>query len=440
MTKEKNLKLFLYTQILSIFAYNLFVTSINFHVLDLTGSATKFSGTVLLGILPKLLFLQVAGLVTDFFNKKKSFILSDVAYATTVFVLIIISYFTNFTFYTLAIISFITGIIRSFSIPINKTIIPLIVDKSAFVKANSYEVSNDKIARTLAPVLALYLSAFAGFRVAIILTFVLYVLTAFLKSKIEISHNIISKGDSSTFIDKLTSNFNRIREGFNITIQNRNILFVLINAVLTQIFFHQFMYIVYPIFLKSLDYSEMGTIVKISSFLSMGKSTIWKSVNAWIAVGSVIGVIFSMAYIRRIKDSMDEKKGISLGIYGISFVGILLSLSFVGFKVFGWRGLTFINILFLLNGLLYFFFNIFTIFFSSYYQQIIGKDMLGRFVANFMMMFSISSLIGISIYGRLSSYGWKLPIIFLFFGSCLKILIQFFCFSHNKNENIGEEK
>lgn len=439
MTKEKNLKLFLYTQILSIFAYNLFVTSINFHVLDLTGSATKFSGTVLLGILPKLLFLQVAGLVTDFFDKKRSFVLSDVAYATIVFVLIIISYFTNFTFYTLAVISFITGIIRSFSIPINKTIIPLIVDKKAFVKANSYEVSNDKIARTLAPVLALYLSAFAGFRVAIVLTFVLYVLTAFLKSKIEIGH-VISKADSSTFIDKLKSNLNRVREGFNITIQNRNILFVLINAVITQIFFHQFMYIVYPIFLKSLDYSEMGTIVKISSLLSMGKSAIWKSVNAWINLGSVIGVISSMAYIRRIKDSLDEKRGISLGIYGISFVGILLSLSFIGFKTFGWKGITFVNILFLLNGMLYFFFNIFTIFFSSYYQKIIGKDMLGRFVANFMVMFSVSSLIGISVYGRLSSYGWKLPIAFLMFGSCLKIFLQFFFFSQDKDENIGEEK
>ena len=55
-------------------------SAINFYALDLTGSPIRFANVMLLGILSKAIFLQFAGMISDTFDKKRTFILIDIFY------------------------------------------------------------------------------------------------------------------------------------------------------------------------------------------------------------------------------------------------------------------------------------------------------------------------------------------------------------------------
>ena len=415
---NKNLSIFLYAQVLSSFGYNLLFSAINFYALDLTGSPIRFANVMLLGILSKAIFLQFAGMISDTFDKKRTFILIDIFYIILSLLLLLGSFNDSFGYLMLIMASFAINAIRSISQPVTKTLIPAIVEDKSLLKANSYEVSNDKLGRIFGPSVALALQALFGFRATLIFSLSIYVLTFYLKRKLVINVEKMSY-NSTSFRDILQ----KFRDGFAITFSNKSIFILLVNAILTQIFFHSFIYTALPSMLHGLNEADLVTIKGVLSFVNMTHAGIWKTLNSWIQLGGAIGVLLSIFVISRNRD-VNERKGLSWGNFGISLFGLLFSASIILFKYFNLSTLTLVNLLFLSNVGLVFCFNIFTIFFSLYYQRRIDKGKLGRFAANFMFLFAISSLAGTGIYGISSTYGWHYSTVILVVGSILKFLVH----------------
>lgn len=419
--KNKNISLFLWAQLISDFAYSLLYSAISYHVIDITGGASdKYSLTLVMGTLPKVVFYQISGIVLDSFDKKRFFSQIDLVLSVMTSFILFLSFRYSVSYLSLSLALFVIASLKALGQPISNVIVPALVSKDRLLNINSYAISNSKLARTFGPILALALLAIVGFKISLILSVVLYLITYILKSRLTIDGSKIV--NSNLTIREVCK---RLFEGVNITLENRGVLILLINAVLTQIFIHPFISSMYPIIVFRLTQFEIVPILKILAFLNLNiaESSVWKSINLLLQLGGALGIILSMFYLSRMKN-LSNRRGLSIGIFGISVFGLLISISITYFKLFDWSALNLIGILTFINMFLFFSFNIFTIFFSVHYQSKIDKDKLGRFVSNFFVLFALSYSIGLFIYGRLAVKGWLYPVIFLAIGSALKIILH----------------
>ncbi|GAU75822.1 MFS transporter [Fusibacter sp. 3D3] len=74
---SRNLILFITGKGVSVFGSSIYTFAISLYVLKITGSAFNFATTLLLGILPMILFAPFAGIMTDRFSKKALIVCSD---------------------------------------------------------------------------------------------------------------------------------------------------------------------------------------------------------------------------------------------------------------------------------------------------------------------------------------------------------------------------
>jgi MFS family permease len=209
----------------------------------------------------------------------------------------------------------------------------------------------------------------------------------------------------------------KFMDGFAIIFKDRKIASLVLNAVLTQMFFHPFFYTVLPILFYRLRDYDLSSINFFLSYLNMHSSNNWKAMNALIQLAGSLGVLISMILTSKISD------GISAGIIGISISGFIISAIVSFLKIFNISMFGFICLMFIVNIALFFFFNIFTVFFSVYYQKRVDKDKLGIFVSTSLVLFSIAGFIGSILYGYLAETGWIAPVVALILGSILKILL-----------------
>ena len=416
-----NLSLFLYAQVLGGFAYNLVYAAIGYHVLAVTGSPGKFAAVLSLGILPKVL-QSVSGFLADQLDKKKLFVLMDIIYSVFAFSLLSFSLLYGYNFVVMAVAMTLLGVIRGLAIPITKSIVPAIATQEELMKANSYEISNDKLARYLSPPIALMILALFGFNVALFLTGVLYIVAATMKKLLTIDSGLVKGGS----IKSLKEVFIKFKDGFAITFADVGISILLLNAIVTQILFHPFISLVIPVVFQRFKSEDISGILSILSFMGSKKMVFWQALTAWVQLGAVPGVVLSVIFLVRQHKKLDTKKGITWGIAGLSTLGLLLA-SLIGFYSFldlNISGLVFANIIFVLLGGIAFFSNLFTVSFASYYQTKIPKESIGRFIGNFMMIFALAAAIGTQLYGYLSNVNVLQPVLVLAVGSIIKLLLH----------------
>ncbi len=422
--RNKNLSFFLWSQIISNFSYNLISFAITYHSLYITGSSSAFAWTMALGILPKVIFYKISGVILDNLDKKRFFVRIDLIFSFLILFMLTMNNYSALGYSALGIFSFIVGALKSLSQPIAKTIVPAIVKDEDLVSANMYDVSNEKLARLFGPAISLYVLSIFNFKAILAISSFIYLISTILKSNIEMDQPIISEKRSVKYI--LTKS---LFKGFNISFRDKKIAVLLLNAVVTQMFFHPFFYTIFPILFYRLSGSEVASINYILSYLKMDSSSSWKAINASMQLAGSIGVLISMFLTSKIK------KGISLGIVGTAISGLIISLTILMFKVFSFNTSLFIFLLMLANIFLFLSFNIFTVFFSAYYQRIIDKNVLGDFVSNFLVIFAMFGFLGSLMFGYLAKSGWILPVIFLGIGSVLKILLHMLFIYLNRSEN-----
>lgn len=436
--EKKNLNIFLFTQIISSFAYAFSSTIFSYQTLALTGSSFKLALSIVMNNIPKIFLLHLAGILADKLDKRKLFILVDMFYFLSFVAILTLTFiFKSASAEANLIIigSFILGLLRAFSIPITKSIVPVLAPKDKLLKANSYEISNDKIARTLGPIISIIILSSLGFNAAIIIAGLAYLLIGFSKTFLTINGAIERKNSS-----KPSNILQEIYESALSLFKRRAIILLVLSAILTQLLFHPFNYIVLPSLFSKLKNDSnlplMEMLLNIVSLLKLSKKNLWLNFIAFINLGGALGTLLSLVCLSLFENRVSNKNGITLAVIGKAFFGSLTVLAVSYFGYFGNDSnlSTLIILLFLINIGLFFSFNLFTIYFAHYYQKEIPREELGKFIANFMVFFNLSSSLGSLVYGFASENNLHISLFLLSIGVLLKIVLHLLFLSTNQEK------
>ena len=202
--KNSNLIIYLIGIFVSGIGTKLTIIALSDKVLKLTGNDFNVSLVFMLQSIPILIFGMLAGNVVDKINKKAAFIIINIIFA-----------FTSFTFaltYNKLIIFsvvLINGIIQAFYIPVETSLMPLLVDKKYLTKANGLKMSINGIIMIAGYAFAGILISFAGNTIAFILDGLSFIFIAMISIFFSINEANFIKDNESVkymfFIDIITN-------------------------------------------------------------------------------------------------------------------------------------------------------------------------------------------------------------------------------------------
>jgi len=161
-------------QLISMLGSGLTQFALGVWIYDQTKQATPFAITVLLGTIPRVLLLPVAGSIADRFNRRFIMIAADTLNAVlTLFVFILLGA-GSLQLWHIYIISILGSILSAFQEPAYTASISMIVPKEKLGSANGMVQMGQAITSVLTPVMAGALFVFIGFNGIIMIDFVTF--------------------------------------------------------------------------------------------------------------------------------------------------------------------------------------------------------------------------------------------------------------------------
>jgi hypothetical protein len=426
-----NLNLLFLGQLSSGLAFELFHSSLAYYILNVTGSSLKFSLAHSLDNLAKLLMLQLAGFLVDKLDRKKVFVWIDIFQSLYLFFVFYFLSSNVVSIESLLMFSFFFGIFRAFTYPSTKAIVPMLVkDGNNRLKASSFEISNDKIARTLSPSISILLFAKFGIKIAVIFTSVLFLVSALFKNNL-----LVYKDENVSVVKMPVKEY--ILDGFRALFKSKAIILAWINSLITQLVFHPFLTNVIPNAIRrsTINFPKVeGFFSKIIVFLGGDSSDLYMSLCAGLGIASTIGVIASLLWFQKNRNNMLVHNGM---MRMTQFLLLPASLSVVTIY-FASNPFTLFMAFFVINTIFYFAINSYTIYFTAFYQSEIDKKSMGRFVANAVSIFMASKSLGHLMYGYMMEYNFMSSLILLIPACLIKIYIlnRFKNNLNNKNKNL----
>ncbi|NQU66723.1 MAG: MFS transporter [Candidatus Marinimicrobia bacterium] len=160
--KNKNIMLLWTGQLISHAGDSIYMIALPWLILDLTGSKSTTSLTIMSGYLPSILFGLIAGTFADKYSRKKVMMMSDVL--RSIFVLLVpISLIMGLTSPVLiGVITFIVATLATPFYPARDSLIPDIVSQNQLASANSIISTSGQMAHLLGPFLAGVLVSIVG--------------------------------------------------------------------------------------------------------------------------------------------------------------------------------------------------------------------------------------------------------------------------------------
>jgi len=133
LLKNRNFLFLWLEQILTQFSYNLMNFSLIVSVFKLTGSNFSVGILLLCFFLPSSIFTNVAGLISDYFHRKKIMMLANIVWASLVLSFIL----ARNTFWAICLVAILIQIADEFFVNANFSAIPSVVDPKNLLLANS---------------------------------------------------------------------------------------------------------------------------------------------------------------------------------------------------------------------------------------------------------------------------------------------------------------
>ncbi len=188
--KEKlNITLFLSGKIVSLlgtFSYNL---AISWYILMITGSATTFAISVLMGMLPRVIFGPFAGAFADRFDRKKLTVGLDALSGVVVLSLLGVSYFYGLRIPFIYMTSFILAIINVFFDVSISASLPNLVTDNNLLKINSYSQAVTSLAGIIGPILGGVLYGLLSIKFFLFVNGLSFILSAISEMYIDFNFN-----------------------------------------------------------------------------------------------------------------------------------------------------------------------------------------------------------------------------------------------------------
>lgn len=167
--KKKDVSLLMLSKFISVIGTGMQEFALSLYVLKVTGSATLFASVLAISIIPQLILGTFAGVLADWYDRKKMVVYLDLLNGVVVGIFTIIFLLTGaLSMLEIYILVILLSVITAFYQPFVGTIIPSIVTGDELVDVNSISSLISNTSTLIGPVVGAMLFGFYG--ISIILT------------------------------------------------------------------------------------------------------------------------------------------------------------------------------------------------------------------------------------------------------------------------------
>ncbi|WP_408895228.1 MFS transporter [Paenibacillus taichungensis] len=400
--RNKNLSLLITSESTSLFGTLFLNIALSLYVLKMTGSSGDFASVLALGVLPHIILGSVAGILADKFDKKSWIIIMDILRGA--FCLFLFFYCLSGTL-SMPIIYFTVLFISMCDIlfaPVFVSVLPTIVPKEDLVDANSISRTLNETMKILAPLLGTLVYTWFGLGPIFLVNALTFVVSA-----VSIYLLKFPPKQSVEAISKKITIISDISIGFRVIFGDARLTSIVSNAFLTHTFLYPFLFVGVPYIIIN---------------VLLGSNTDYGVVESLATIGSLMAI-----FIVPLTKKFGIANNIGLGLLGM-LIPVLL-LMFLGnpwfIEILKGNSLYTVSYFSLINFILFLSFSFYVVYFASYYQSQVPKEVYGRFIASVIIFNGIGKVIGYKVVGLLfETNNLIYPVIFLLTGMTLKLLVH----------------
>jgi MFS family permease len=181
MTSGKDIRYYFTADIISQLGSNISLLSLNWFLLEKTGSSEQVAILVLLSVLGSLCTCPFAGIIADRFNRKSILIYSNLIRGLAILTVAILLYSQNFNIYYLYILSIINGVGFNIYLPASKAFVQEITSREVLVRSNGFIEINVQISMLIAGALSgVIYEAFGIYTILVVDTMTFFIANLFL--------------------------------------------------------------------------------------------------------------------------------------------------------------------------------------------------------------------------------------------------------------------
>ncbi|MFL1995794.1 MFS transporter [Lysinibacillus irui] len=231
-------------QIISILGSALLRFALSLFVLDLTGRADLFAVLFAISSLP-ILFTPFGGAIADRFNRRNLMVVYDFISSFIVLIFYCMLLTDNYSVLGIGLVLVLLSFISAMYAPAVMASIPLLVEEQKLEQANGIINGVQALAGVTAPVLGGILYGVLGLKILVIMSGLLFFLTAILEMFITIPYE--QRDYHGQLVRTLISD---MKGGFSYVIRKRFILKCILLAALLNLFFTPLFIVGVPIILR----------------------------------------------------------------------------------------------------------------------------------------------------------------------------------------------
>jgi MFS family permease len=179
LLKQKDFLLLMLGKLVSLIGGEMQGFALSLYVLKITGSATIFASVLSITIIPKLILGPIAGVLVDWFDRKKMIVCLDMLSGVTIGIYAILFMINGeLSLGSIYVLSILLSLISLIFQPAIRTIIPSLVKKEELIDANSINSIIMNIGNLMAPALAGILFGLYGLLAILIINSISFILSS----------------------------------------------------------------------------------------------------------------------------------------------------------------------------------------------------------------------------------------------------------------------
>ncbi|WP_195429512.1 MFS transporter [Clostridium sp. D46t1_190503_E9] len=236
LLKDKNFSLLMFGKITSLIGSYMQSFALSLFVLNTTESASKFASILSVALIPELILSPFAGVIVDWFDRKKILIILDLVSGLVVTIFAIMYFITGEMPLSYIYILVITlSLISTIDNPTLQTIIPTITKKEDLVEANALNSLIMSIGNVISPAIAAVVYGGFGLEAVFIVNSISFFISAISEIFLVIPKNIKEKGKLS-----LKSFTREFKEGIGFIKKRKDIINIISLAMILNFSFGAF--------------------------------------------------------------------------------------------------------------------------------------------------------------------------------------------------------
>ena len=254
LLKDKDFFLLMLGKLVSLIGSQMQSFALSLYVLKITGSATKFASVLAIALIPQLILGPIAGVIADWFDRKKIIVLLDMLNGIMIGIFAIIYKINGgLSLSHIYILVILMSIVSTLFNPAINTVIPTLVKKEELVDANGINSFIMNLGNFIAPLLAGLLLGFFDMFIILIVNSISFILSSISEMFINIPK--VNKKPEKINIKSFSKDF---MDGVSF-IKNKKIIFnIIILSLIINFAFN-------PIFSIGLPYLSKE-ILKINDY------------------------------------------------------------------------------------------------------------------------------------------------------------------------------